>query len=344
LKLSAENGSPDGQFAVACMAESGIGVFSSPNVITAGQYYERCCDLSPTASVCFGWCLQTGLGIPIDFTVAAEFFKKAADLNDANGINSFGCCLERGQDVDADIDCAISYYRRATKQSHSDGMYNFGRCLEYGKGIDQNLLRAAKYYRLSAELHNSSAQNSFGIFLERGIGVHKNILLAAQYYHRSAEQGHPDGANNFGFCLEHGRGVEQNIKMASEYYKFAADHCHSEAKLNYNRCFRLLGEWEPSDRSSEVISHPQTVDCLSDFFRDFLNNPEPLDDDGHRLLSFFEGLRASMAIPGIPDSSKVQWISDKVESGYSSIVKMSQDLQSDLIVVKTSLCRTHCLS
>jgi TPR repeat protein len=151
--------------------------FSSVDFDVAVRNYERCSDLSPAGSSRFGWCLHTGFGIPIDFTIAAEFFKKAADLNDADGLNSFGCCLEQGQGVDVNIDLAVGYYRKAAKQFHSDGLYNFGRCLEYGKGIDKDLFRAVKDYRLSAELKNASAQNNFGIFLECGIGIHKNLLL-----------------------------------------------------------------------------------------------------------------------------------------------------------------------
>jgi TPR repeat protein len=319
------------------MAENGIGAFSSAHLLTVVQNYERCSDLSPAGSSRFGWCLQTGLGIPIDFTVAAEFSKKAADSNDADGLNSFGCCLEQGQGVDVDIDLAVRYYRKAPSLFHPDGLYNFGRFFENGKGIDQNLLRAVKYYRLSAELKNAAAQNSFGIFLERGIGVQKNQSLAAQYYQLAAHQGHLDGANNFGFCLEHGRGVEQNIELATQYYKFAADGGHSEAKLNHSRCLRLLGEWEPSDRSSEIVSHPPSLDHFFNLFRGFLENPEPLDDDGRRFLNSFERLRAPTEIPIISTLPMAKMIPYQIGRGDSSVVKLSLDSKSRLTAVKTSL-------
>lgn len=163
------------------MAENGIGAFSSIDLITAVRYYEQWSDHSPSSATWFGWCLQTGRGIPIDFTIAADF-------DGASGINSFGCCLECGQGVDTNIGLGVRYYRRSGSQSHSDGMYNFARCLEYGKEIDRDIHRAAKYY-------------CFG------------ICLATRYYQLSAQHGHPDGANNFGFGLEHGRGVKQNIEM-----------------------------------------------------------------------------------------------------------------------------------
>jgi TPR repeat protein len=138
LKFSAENGNADGEFAITCTAEHGIGAFCSVDLITAAQYYERCSNLSPAASTCFGWCLQSGRGIPVEITVAAEFFKRAADLDDVDGVNSFGCCLEQGQGVDPDIDEAASYYRRATSHFHPDGMYNFGRCLREGNTSEKS--------------------------------------------------------------------------------------------------------------------------------------------------------------------------------------------------------------
>jgi TPR repeat protein len=108
------------------MPENGIGAFSSVDLLTAVQYYEGCSEFSVEASLRFGWCLRTGREIPVDFTIAAEFFKKAADLNNSDGINSFACCLEQGEVVDPDTDQAVSHYRRVAKQGHPDGIYNFG--------------------------------------------------------------------------------------------------------------------------------------------------------------------------------------------------------------------------
>jgi TPR repeat protein len=71
-------------------------VLSLPNLSTIGQAV-------PAGSAWYGWCCQAGKGIPINFTVAAEYFKKAADLNDECGANSFGASLERGEGVDEDI-------------------------------------------------------------------------------------------------------------------------------------------------------------------------------------------------------------------------------------------------
>jgi hypothetical protein len=250
-------------------------------------------------------------------------------------MNKFGSCHEFGEGVDRDVEKAVRYYRRAALESNADGMYNFGRCLEYGQGIERDLYRAAKYYRLSSDKGNAAAENSFGTFLECGICVHKNITLAAQYYQRAAQQGHPDGANNYGFCLEHGRGVNQNIEVATKYYKFAADCGHLEAEINHRRCLRLLGQWQRPDRSSDSVSHPPSLDRLSDIFRDFLDDGEspPFDKEGPLLLRSFECLKK---IPAIPSPRKVEWVWDELGRGDSSVVTVSTDSQTELIAVKTA--------
>jgi serine/threonine protein kinase len=99
----------------------------------------------------------------------------------------------------------------------------------------------------------------------------------------------------------------------------------------------LLGEWEPSDRSSKIVSHPPSLDRLFKLFRGFLENPEPLDDDGRRFLNSFERLRSPTEISIISDLSPIKWVSDKIESGDSSVVTFSLDSKLGFTAVKTSL-------
>jgi TPR repeat protein len=333
LNTSAENGNPDGQFVIGCMAEHGIGLFHSVDLETAVSLYERCCDRSPAGAACLGRCFQTGRGAPVDFTTAAECFKKASDSDDVDGINCFGCCLERGEGVDADIERAAAQYRKAASFGHPDALYNFGRCLEYGRGVPRDLDRAAKYYGLSAAKGNAAAQNSFGICLERGLGAHKNQCLAAQFYLRAAAQGHADGANNFGFCLEHGRGVQQDFAMAAEYYGFAANRGHPDGAANRARCLRLLGRWEPPDRSSDSVSH-SAPDRLCEIFRDLCDGPGPTDDDGRSFAMALRRLKTFT--PSISVLQEVKSIGDENASGDSSIVKLTIDSELAPIAVKTA--------
>jgi TPR repeat protein len=317
------------------MAENGIG--RSVDLMVAARYYEQSSEQCPAGAMRYGWCLQVGRGVLVNFTVAAEFFKKAGDSNDENGANCFGCSLERGEGVDANINQAVHYYRKAASQSHRDGMYNFGRCLEYGKGIDQDFVRAAKYYRLSAELNDAAAQNSFGICLERGIGLRSNFALAAHYYQRSALQGHPDGANNLGFCLEHGRGVKQDINLAAEYYKFAANRGHPEADLNYRRCLRFLGQWKAPDRSSDVSANPPSNQQLASLFIDCLKEPEALNGSASEIFASIDRFRVRQEAVTNFCVRTAEWSAEsELGRGKASVVRLKRSPEGTLEAVKTS--------
>jgi hypothetical protein len=70
---------------------------SCPDFVTAAEYIMN--DFPNFAlqpPLALGGVHRAIRGVSINLAVAAEYFKKAADLNDVDGLNSFGCCLERG--------------------------------------------------------------------------------------------------------------------------------------------------------------------------------------------------------------------------------------------------------
>jgi TPR repeat protein len=101
--------------------------------------------------------------------------------------------------------------------------------------------------------------------------------------------------------------------LAAKYYGFAAERGHPEAKLNRARCMRLLGRWDPLDRSSESVSHSPSPDCLTEVFRPFLENPRPLYDDGRRLLRSLQRMKAAAAAPVIRPPTAAPWVSNEVK-------------------------------
>jgi hypothetical protein len=91
-----------------------------PNQVPYVRDYERWSDCF-RAGACFGWCLPAGLGILLDFTVAAEFVKKAVDLTDADGLN--------GRSVQENVEMVLDYYRFVTDHSHPEATLNYSHCL-----------------------------------------------------------------------------------------------------------------------------------------------------------------------------------------------------------------------
>jgi TPR repeat protein len=282
LPSSAENGHTEGELAFAHLLDDGIGL--PQDSVRAAKYYELASASSPRACACYGWCLQQGRGVPVNFTEAAELFQRSAEGGDSFGANGIGVCLETGRGIECQRCDSVSYFRQSAKAHNPAGLSNYGICVETGRAGECNAIRAAQLYRLSSELGNADGLNNFGVCLERGLGVKSNFELAADYYLRAAAAGHAEGANNFGFCLEHGRGVEQDIERACEYYKKAWDLGHSEGVLNYRRCLRLLGCWDGGVRSATAEAKPpfedvpgRAVDRLK-FFLDRKSIVESIDN------------------------------------------------------------------
>jgi TPR repeat protein len=246
LRLSALGWSAPGQLNYAHFLDEGIGI--DQDHILADQDYKLLSESFPSARACYGWCLQIGCGVPINFTEAVEVFQKATDGGNPDGANRLAGCFDLGRGLEKDTERSRFDCRRAASQHHRSRMNNFGRCLEYRQSIDTDYVRAAKCYRLAAELKNAKGVNDFGICLERVLGVKSTIDLTVEYYKWSVDAGNAAGSTNFGFCFEHGRGVGPNIELTVGDCKRAADCGQSEAEQNFRRCLRLLGRWTvPTD-------------------------------------------------------------------------------------------------
>jgi TPR repeat protein len=94
--------------------------------------------------------LSAGLGIPVDFTVAAELLKKAADLKAPERLKGFGPCFRHGQGINASTAEVVWHYQRATHLSDADRFSRFGGRLESSKEMNRDLPRVVKYYQLSS--------------------------------------------------------------------------------------------------------------------------------------------------------------------------------------------------
>ena len=74
-------------------------------------------------------------GVNLDRSVAAKYFKMAADQNHPKGQNGYGACLEFGIGVAADMNEAVKYYALSAAQGDPVGQMNYGICLLQGLGV-----------------------------------------------------------------------------------------------------------------------------------------------------------------------------------------------------------------
>ncbi|MDR2301234.1 MAG: hypothetical protein LBF38_04260 [Deltaproteobacteria bacterium] len=69
--------------------------------------------------------LSKGVGVPTDIDKALEYWRLAADQNEALALYSLGQAYETGQWVPKDLGLAARYYRRAIKNSSDKNLSEF---------------------------------------------------------------------------------------------------------------------------------------------------------------------------------------------------------------------------
>ncbi|RKP06194.1 hypothetical protein THASP1DRAFT_18771 [Thamnocephalis sphaerospora] len=155
-------------------------------------------------------------------------------------------CHEAG-----DLEQATNYFKRAAEMSNPNGMFLYGISLRHGWGCSPQPTAAFRYLQKAAEsavvdlngvnsITNVGAINQMsgpgvtvakkelvlaihelGVCFRHGWGVPKNKQTAVYYFELAANMGDPDAQNDLGFCYYHGEGVKRDLYKAAKYYRMA---------------------------------------------------------------------------------------------------------------------------
>lgn len=109
-----------------------------------------------------------GKGIEKNQTAAFELFKAAANRGHSNSQNNLGFLYEEGIGTKKDLKQAFNWYKKAADYNNPSALCNLGNMYEHGRGVPVDVDEALKLYQKSSELGNKIArQNVYGIEFER---------------------------------------------------------------------------------------------------------------------------------------------------------------------------------
>jgi len=69
---------------------------------------------------------------------AVNYFKKAADLEDAEAIYHLGMCYLKGEGVEQDSKEAVRLFRKSAEKNNIFARYSLAKCYEAGEGVEQD--------------------------------------------------------------------------------------------------------------------------------------------------------------------------------------------------------------
>jgi TPR repeat protein len=136
-----------------------------------------------------GYMYAHGRGVPLNYSEALTWYRKAADQGDAMGQDGLAFLYYHGLGVPQDYSEAVIWYRKAADQGDEKGQDGLALTYSQGRGVPQDYTEALRWYRKAADKGYAKAQYDLGYMYYYGKGVPEDRAEAVRWYRRAADQG-----------------------------------------------------------------------------------------------------------------------------------------------------------
>ncbi|KAL4463916.1 hypothetical protein ABPG74_005853 [Tetrahymena malaccensis] len=274
-----------------------------------------------------------GIGTPQQVKRGLELYKQEAKGNNCRAFNSLGQVYFEGKVVEQDLNQAYDYYLKAANLGDLEGIYQIGQFYERGYiskvtnkeySQDELIKSAIEQYKKASQNRNKDTlhQNAIvdlGYFYENGVRdsngnfiIVQNIQEASKLYEcvdkqncpralnnlgtlclknnqkeralRNFEEadklGYPAATMNLGICYLKGIAVHADINKAMRLLKKAAKKGNQESKLQY--CYYLLQQASDENNEQEYFQ-------AATYLREILTT-QPQNSDALLYLGFLHEL------------------------------------------------------
>ncbi|KAI9325701.1 hypothetical protein DFJ73DRAFT_198142 [Zopfochytrium polystomum] len=200
----------------------------------------------PVSQKNLGLLYLNGRGVPKDPSMAAPWFRKAAEQGNAAAQNNLGLMYRNGNGVPKNLTETLRWFREAANQGDPDGLHNLGILYSDGEGVAQDLAEAAVWFRKAAEKGHAQSQANLGMLYKHGQGVQRDLAAAAHWFKKAADQGNADGLTHLGFLYRDGDGVPMDLHKAADLFQKAAENGDANAQSELHFLY-LSGRGVPKD-------------------------------------------------------------------------------------------------
>jgi TPR repeat protein len=173
---------------------------------------------------------------------AAELYRKAADMGNAEAETRFAEALFDGRGIARYPDGSRAWLEKAVRQGNPRAECDLGVMLTEGLGTTQDRANGLRHLQAAARLGDGYAEDYLGQLAENGWTGEPSPSEAYMHYLTASEMGSAWGAYNIGRMHERGIGVYQNSSEALRWYM----------KVASMRGRDSLDQW--SDLRSEAVA------------------------------------------------------------------------------------------
>jgi len=181
--------------------------------IAADNGYQR-------AQNWFGYMLLYGIDVPMNISLAFDYFSKSAEFNNVFSHNNLGYLYEGGELLGSpDIPQALKHYKLSASLECPHGLYNLGRCYQNGIGIVQDKTKAYYLYKRAAIAGYYDAYSVIGSMFENGDLGSEDIDQAISEYQKGAEKDVKFSISSLGYCYY----MKGEYELAHQYISQTLD-------------------------------------------------------------------------------------------------------------------------
>jgi len=142
-----------------------------------------------------------GRGVPENATIAAYWYRVAAEQGDPRAENELGYFYTAGVGVKANPAEAVKWYERAVAGGSPAAKLNLAVMSLKGVGISRDSQFGIDLLQQLASVHYGRAEAYLGFIYELGYGVAENGQLAKKWYTAAAKHHAPEGEYGLGMLL-----------------------------------------------------------------------------------------------------------------------------------------------
>jgi uncharacterized protein len=218
----------------------------------AAEYYQLAARSQYSAALTnLGHMHRLGLGRPVDYVKALDFFRQAAALGNLRARVNVGAAYVRGQGVPAMPEEGVLWYQLAASAGWPQAFNSLADSYRRGMGVARNYKTAAVLYSVAAEGGHLDAMSSLGRAYVSGEGVEKDVRRGLNLMLRAAEMGNKYAPYFAGRLLRDGAaGIKRNRQQALNLFKLSAERGFEMAYLDLADGYRtgVLNNGTPDSR------------------------------------------------------------------------------------------------
>ncbi|MDB5649019.1 MAG: peptidoglycan-binding protein [Hyphomicrobiales bacterium] len=134
-----------------------------------------------------------------------------------------------GREAARDVSLAAQWFRKAADKDNAPAQYRLGALYEKGVGVPKSAKDASIWYRRAAEAGNVRAMHNLAVLIADGIDGKPDYKMAAAWFQNAAEHGVRDSQYNLAILYARGLGVEQDLTKCYKWLSLAAAQGDTDA-------------------------------------------------------------------------------------------------------------------